>query len=308
MKRWSTISGAAVIATLCASAGALEGTAWAAPTVQRPQSEASSDPDAASVPAEREAAPDASASPQPGTSAQTEAETKAEPAQLPEASPDEPAATEAPPPDAGLPSYSELPSYADTPSASPIAKPEPGLAVPRDGLGLLSAGGIVLAGGVTLTGISSALIVAERDTGLWFGGLAIGSVATAAGIVSTIIGSSLRKKYRGWASLREDQVPPQGNGLRAAGVTCVIAGPIGMTLGVVSMAIQDEDDLPYGETMLGLGSAAVVASIPMLVIGARRQQNFRHWRIAQDTGTSAQLVPSFSLLPGGATLGVGGRF
>ena len=71
--------------------------------------------------------------------------------------------------------------------------------------------------------------------------------------------------------------------------------PLGVLIGGISLTLQDDDDLPYGQVLIPLGAASIAGGVTMLVIGAKRKQKFDRWHAQHE------IAPSFSLLPAGPT-------
>jgi hypothetical protein len=207
----------------------------------------------------------------------------------------------APEPDTSLPAWNDAPVVESEPSAP--AGPEP---LPSDGNGSTVVGAMLLGGGVILTASSSVLLYEDSDeVGLWIAGATVGSVAIATGMGLLISGAFKRKHYEPWRL--QHRPPPQGNGMFAGGTLALSAGAFAMLLGGVSLRLQDDDDLPYGQVALSLGAASVVTGLALVVVGAKRGRAFNSWN-------DARLLPSFGVLPNpqlrtaSATFGVAGRF
>lgn len=218
----------------------------------------------------------------------------------PEPAPAEPAAEELPAYDAALPTYDVAPP------AQPIdegGKPQLRYA-PKDGRGLISLGGVLTGGGTVLTAVSIGLIAANEDVPVWIAGSVIGGLAIAGGVAMLVGGKKRLKSYQTWEADLGEPVPRQGSGLRAAGMISMIGGGFGAAMGGVSLLLQDDEDPPYGQVLLGLGLSSGVAGIVMVSLGVRREREFKSWR----RGESTTLVPTVGGLRGGATIGVAGRF
>jgi hypothetical protein len=222
----------------------------------------------------------------------------------------EPAPVVEPPPpsEPELPSWdAELPSY-DEPLL-PVEPAEPTREPVRlDGNGLTVVGAMLLGGGLVLGTSSGVLMAADSDElGLWIAGATLSGVAVATGIGLLAAGSKKRKEYKPWR-LQHD-APPQGNGLYAGGVVSVSAAGFGVLLGTVSLSLQTDDDLPYGQVALSLAAVGAVTGIGLLIAGANRGKKFDAWH-------EAHIAPAFSLVPSpnsqlqtaGATFGVAGHF
>ncbi|MCA9682752.1 MAG: hypothetical protein KC457_11185 [Myxococcales bacterium] len=206
----------------------------------------------------------------------------------------------------GLPAYdAELPTYDVAPTQPPLddgGKPALRYA-PKDGRGLISLGGIMAGGGTVLTAASIGLLAANEDVPVWIAGSVLGGLALAGGIAMLVGGKKRLKSYQTWEADLGEPVPRQGSGLRAAGMGCLIGGGFGAVMGGISLALQDDEDPPYGEVLLGLGLSSGVAGIVMVAIGIRRENQFKKWRRGETT-----LVPTVGGLRGGASVGVAGRF
>lgn len=242
--------------------------------------------------------------------------TAIEPAPVVEPAPTEPAPTEpAPTPtvvepapsEPALPTWdSKLPSY-DAPLLAPDPHSQSGRSSSRlDGNGITVIGSLLLGGGVVLGASSGVLMVADSDeVGLWIAGATLSAAAVATGIALVVAGTKKRKQYKPWR--RQHNAPPQGNGMFAGGTFLISASAFGVLLGTVSLSLQTNDDLPYGQVALSLSGIAAVTGIALVVVGSVRGKRFDAWH-------KAQLSPSFGLLrtpqlqTAGATFGVAGRF
>jgi hypothetical protein len=211
----------------------------------------------------------------------------------------------APPPestDSALPSWNDAPIVTPEEPLSPTG-PDP---LPSDGRGSMTAGAMLLGGGVILTASSSVLLYEDSDeTGLWIAGAAVGSVAIAAGMGLLISGAVKRKRYEPWRL--QHRPPPQGNGLFAGGALALSAGAFALLLGGVSLPLQDADDLPYGQVVLSLGAVSIATGVALVVVGSKRARAFNAWN-------NARVLPTFGVLANpqlrtaSATFGIAGRF
>ena len=276
-------------------------TAWA-------QGPAATTAPTAEQPTVTEQAPVADAEAPPNDGETTDAETgEAAPSDgTPAGYPVAEVAPESEPSPEGLPAYdAELPTYDVAPTQPPLddgGKPALRYA-PKDGRGLISLGGIMAGGGTVLTAASIGLLAANEDVPVWIAGSVLGGLALAGGIAMLVGGKKRLKSYQTWEADLGEPVPRQGSGLRAAGMGCLIGGGFGAVMGGISLALQDDEDPPYGEVLLGLGLSSGVAGIVMVAIGIRRENQFKKWRRGETT-----LVPTVGGLRGGASVGVAGRF
>ncbi|HVI01429.1 MAG TPA: hypothetical protein VM869_22075 [Enhygromyxa sp.] len=207
------------------------------------------------------------------------------------------------------PEPSELPSWDTEPVAEPIVELEPQHAadpLPPDGNGSTAVGAMLLGGGAVLGTASGLLMFSDSDEiGLWITGATLSSVAIATGIGLLVTGAAKRKRYAPWR-LQHD-APPRGTGMFAGGTMALSAGAFGVLLGIVSLRLQDGNDLPYGQVLLSLGSASAVTGIALIVVGQRRGRAFDAWY-------EKRVMPTIGVLPGprvrtaGATFGIAGRF
>ena len=125
---------------------------------------------------------------------------------------------------------------------------------PPTGRGRQAVGGILVGGGVTLIGVSAAMIAIDEDIAVWIPGMVLGTAATLAGAASLVGGKKRRDRYEAWVADQGGDAPPQGVGMIAGGLTCIGAGTLGMIFGGFSLALQDGGDLPYGQVLLPLGA------------------------------------------------------
>jgi hypothetical protein len=218
-------------------------------------------------------------------------------------------------PEPQLPAYdAPLPTY-DAPIAPDVSSPdlpsEP-QSDPPTGRGRTALGSILLGGGAALTGVSSAMIGIDTDRGVWIPGVVIGSAALITGVTLVVTGHLRQKRYRVWAGAHADApVPRNGDGLLVGGMTCLVAGTMGVAIGGSSMVVfQSSDDPPYGQVLVPLGLASVVTGVGLLVGAGNRRTQFKKWK-------AGSVAPSLSLLPGtrqsnggigGLSLGFAGRF
>jgi len=215
----------------------------------------------------------------------------------------EPAADALPAYDAALPGYDAPLLAAPEP---PSVAPDP----PLDGTGAIVAGALMLGGGAGLGAISGVFLGQGRDGGIWFTGAMLAALCTV-GIAPLTVGLIRRHRYKPWRL--EHDAPAQGTGMLVGGVLSLSAGSLAMVLGGISLSRQDADDPAYGEVLLGLGSASLLAGATLLALGLRRRHAFERW-----DRTRVQLVPSAGLIssPGagpainlaGVSVGVAGRF
>lgn len=232
-----------------------------------------------------------------------------EPALAPEPPP-EPAPPEEPP----LPAWDQpLPSYDQAPIAPDV--PFDGTAIedeePPSGRGRQAVGAILVSGGVVLTATAATLVALDQDQPVWIPGVVIGSSAAITGAILLATGTIRRAEHKAWAARQADgPVPPRGQGMAAAGITCIVAGSMGTIIGAVSLtSFQDADALPYGEVLVPLGTASVVTGVGLLIGSGVRSKKHQTWE-------SGRVAPTLSLLPGarsgpsigGLSLGVAARF
>lgn len=132
------------------------------------------------------------------------------------------------------------------------------------------------------------------------------AVATMAGSTGAIAAGAIkRKRYKPWRL--EHAPPPRGAGMLASGTFAVSAGVLGTLMGGVSLARQDNQDLPYGEVLLSLGGASVATGVALLVAGALRRKKFERWEQIH-LAPSVGLIPNPRRGPAGATVGFAGQF
>lgn len=215
--------------------------------------------------------------------------------------------------DAGLPSDGAADAAAPLPSewsefdtpAAPVQD-----SAPPTGRGRMAVGAILFGGSVVLTSVAVPMFLLTEDVALGLSGLVVSGGAMTTGILLMATGAGRRKKYQTWAEGYggERAIPPAGAGLLAAGTTCMVAGPLGVLVGGISLTLQDEQDLPYGQVLIPLGAVSFAGGLTMLIIGAKRKQKYTRWH------SQHVITPSFSLLPagptrvGGASFGLAGRF
>lgn len=221
-------------------------------------------------------------------------ESEPAPASEPESEPTQP---ELPSWDAPLPSYEQLPEIESPQQFQPETPP--------DGNGSTAVGAMLLGGGVVLAATSGVLIFEDDEVGLWVAGAALSSVAIATGMGLLISGAVKRQRYRPW-HLQHD-APPPGTGMFASGIVASSAGVFGMLLGGLSLRLQDDDDLPYGQVVLPLGAASVVTGVALIIVGSKRGRLYDAWHESHVAPTFG-LLSSPQLRTAGATLGVAGRF
>jgi hypothetical protein len=214
-------------------------------------------------------------------------------------------------PGTDLPAYdADLPSY----DAPLLAAPDPRSVAsepPPDGNGAIVAGAIMLGGGATLGAISGVLLgQSGQDSAIWFSGAMLAVLCTV-GLAPLTVGLIKRQRYKPWRL--EHDAPARGTGMFVGGVMSLSAGTLAMLLGGISLGRQADDGLPYGEVLLGLGSASVLTGATLLAFGVRRRNAFDRWDHAR-----VQLVPSAGLIANpsagpaitlaGVSVGVAGRF
>jgi len=191
--------------------------------------------------------------------------------------------------------------------------PDPGVA-PNDGAAMLVLGGTTL--GLTLAGFGVGLSYGLRNhvplEWLLPSTLipTVGLLAFAGGGLG--LGIQRARAHHRWELANRVIGTPQGGGLNVGASFLLLAA-----LGLIpsgAFALQ-RGDTALGATSIALGSISAVVTPIMFSLGAKRQRDYARTRgwyrrpIPQLRGEARlQLAPQIGPLPGGAALGVAGRF
>lgn len=198
-----------------------------------------------------------------------------------------------------------LPGY-DLPVSPEAKRPPP--APRRDGLGRITAGSMMLAGGVGLFGGAGILAADGFGRGSWGTALGLGSAATLVGFAMVGRGAVRYHDYRSWAAEQPEPVPRQGIGLIAGGSTLLVSGTLGHLAALTSLAMGNWRG--YEWALLGLGTGAIAAGSAMLIVGMVRHGRHARWQRTPRTTVIWQPSAGPTQFAGqpGAWVGVHGQF
>lgn len=201
-----------------------------------------------------------------------------------------------------------------TPTEAPAFELAPRRKIAEDGRGSLATGGLLLGAGGALLGGTIAGAASGAPTELWVPFMVSSALPLTLGGLLVGVGHKRLRRYRAWERSLNDELLPQGNGLRSPGIVltalgsgAVVVGGI-LTIGTrvsIGFQVEEPDDPPppaYPLAVLGVGAAALGTGIALMVVGERRRKAFAAWE------SGPELMPTVSPLPGGVQLGVAGAF
>jgi hypothetical protein len=138
----------------------------------------------------------------------------------------------------------------------------------------------------------------------------VGLLAFAGG--GLVLGIQRARTHRRWELAYRVVGTPQGGGLNV-GASFMLLAALGM-IPSGAFALQ-RGDVASGASLIAIGSVSAVATPIMFTLGAKRQRDYlrtggwyRRQLPQRPAEARLQLGPRVGPLPGGAALGVGGRF
>lgn len=210
---------------------------------------------------------------------------------------------------------------APEPAPASYELPDPGIA-PSDGVNMLVLSGTTL--GLTALGVTAGLVVGLQR-GIELEWLLPSTIVPAVGLLAfsgggLYLGIKRARAHRRWEIGYRVIGLPQGGGLLIGGSFSLLAA-----LGLIpSGAVMLDQQPEWGATLIAVGAAAAVATPVMFVVGARNQRRYQRtggWKrrplpplppTAPGAGGAAssrlELRPLILPLPGGVSVGAGGRF
>jgi hypothetical protein len=201
------------------------------------------------------------------------------------------------------PAEGPLPTHHDALAPVEVA-PEPREA-PPDGRGMLTAGSLVLAGGLALFTYGMVVVGRGEPSEAWNLPVGFGVIATATGGLFVGLGARRFARYRRWEATQTDAIPRRGSALTAAGAVTVVAGAgmalsgaIGWAVGSIALPAEGATASNLPPVLFGVGLGTLALGTSLLVIGKRHLRRFDAWRLS----------PSLVLSPHGGSVGVAGRF
>ena len=209
----------------------------------------------------------------------------------------------------------EAPAPVPVPAATVPAQDtldDPDRRVPEDGRGSVATGGVLLGMGAAMLGggITGAALGAAPET--WAPFMATSAVPLALGGLLVGVGRKRMRSYEGWSAVQGESIPDQGNGLRSPGIILVALGSGATAIGgILTLATRVQVGYPSGDpspppayplAILATGATALAVGIGLTAVGEKRRKNFERWRHAPE------LAPVLAPMPGGAQLGLSGRF